>query len=613
MIESIKISGFKNFRGKTIELKGLNRINLLVGINGSGKSSVLELLMGVSKLSQLNDREEQDILVGSLAPRLHSLFEPETSITFRYTTSPEPYSLKITPQPGDRWRVEKRGSPKGGTDVIALLKPGTVPYNDRMTSLNRNEHPFGGIAAFKSDDAIVLPDLNNANEILSKVNPTQRTLRPLNLSSGQFTFEGDKEIQTKFLAGGSRYIAGLVAAVRHLRNSTPIFVIDDLGDELFPAVRKRLVPELNALIEDSPENQFTQVFATTHNVEIVKSALNHPEYCSVYMFNYDGGLVEFDASGQRIVNASTGIESSEAIPAISKMLGIEDIDLGYPEMVILVEEESKKTFLQALSENDHIKQDIRKLDVLVPFQVGDGNTSEAIHNLLDLSKYFFFSEVWSDRYAIFVDYTPDDYESNGLAKSNRHRQKALAVAQSKLGLGDRYLLTKKGDNYVPSLEDTYPKKMWDYFKATEKINFSTIADYLNSVSSPSAKGKLKHTLAQYVGKNITKEDFKRYYPNLSRLVLTDEPLLFDEHVVLRENSITDVNTDTADVDMYQDAKRLVILLGKASASLLQRRLSIGYARAARIMDKLEEEGIVSPQDGARPRDVLVNSIEELDD
>ncbi|MCX6799854.1 MAG: DNA translocase FtsK, partial [Candidatus Falkowbacteria bacterium] len=62
--------------------------------------------------------------------------------------------------------------------------------------------------------------------------------------------------------------------------------------------------------------------------------------------------------------------------------------------------------------------------------------------------------------------------------------------------------------------------------------------------------------------------------------------------------------------LFLESKELVVNAGKASASLLQRRLSVGYARAARIMDLLEEAGIIGPANGAKPRDILI-SKEEL--
>ena len=62
--------------------------------------------------------------------------------------------------------------------------------------------------------------------------------------------------------------------------------------------------------------------------------------------------------------------------------------------------------------------------------------------------------------------------------------------------------------------------------------------------------------------------------------------------------------------LFEEAKRMVISSKKASASLLQRRLGVGYARAARLIDILEERGIVGPADGAKPRDILISGETE---
>ena len=62
--------------------------------------------------------------------------------------------------------------------------------------------------------------------------------------------------------------------------------------------------------------------------------------------------------------------------------------------------------------------------------------------------------------------------------------------------------------------------------------------------------------------------------------------------------------DDADDDLYMDAKAAVEEAGRASTSYLQRKLRIGYSRAARLMDILEEKGVIGAADGSRPRDVL---------
>lgn len=64
-------------------------------------------------------------------------------------------------------------------------------------------------------------------------------------------------------------------------------------------------------------------------------------------------------------------------------------------------------------------------------------------------------------------------------------------------------------------------------------------------------------------------------------------------------------------DMYKDAIRVVIDSRKASTSLLQRRLRIGYARAARIIEEMEEQGVIGAADGSRPREVLISSMDDL--
>jgi len=66
-------------------------------------------------------------------------------------------------------------------------------------------------------------------------------------------------------------------------------------------------------------------------------------------------------------------------------------------------------------------------------------------------------------------------------------------------------------------------------------------------------------------------------------------------------------TDEDGDDLYEEARQVVVASAKASTSYLQRKLGVGYARAARLMDMLEERGVVGPGSGSKPRDVLMKN------
>jgi DNA segregation ATPase FtsK/SpoIIIE, S-DNA-T family len=62
-------------------------------------------------------------------------------------------------------------------------------------------------------------------------------------------------------------------------------------------------------------------------------------------------------------------------------------------------------------------------------------------------------------------------------------------------------------------------------------------------------------------------------------------------------------------DLYEEARQVVIESQKASTSFLQRKLGVGYSRAARLIDMLEEHGIIGPGNGSKPRDILEKGME----
>ena len=67
--------------------------------------------------------------------------------------------------------------------------------------------------------------------------------------------------------------------------------------------------------------------------------------------------------------------------------------------------------------------------------------------------------------------------------------------------------------------------------------------------------------------------------------------------------INDNDSDDDD-ELYEDAKQAVIEAGKASTSYIQRKLRVGYSRAARLIDLLEDRGVIGAADGSKPREIL---------
>ena len=120
-------------------------------------------------------------------------------------------------------------------------------------------------------------------------------------------------------------------------------------------------------------------------------------------------------------------------------------------------------------------------------------------------------------------------------------------------------------------------------------------------------------------------------PGSSRLVRVHGPLITEEEVIqivdfLKKQGTPNYNesilespeerfeaaeTDGAVDDLYDEAVKIVIEMGKASTSALQRRLRIGYGRAASLLDSMERDGIIGPPDGTKPRAVLIDKEDYL--
>lgn len=110
---------------------------------------------------------------------------------------------------------------------------------------------------------------------------------------------------------------------------------------------------------------------------------------------------------------------------------------------------------------------------------------------------------------------------------------------------------------------------------------------------------MSHRLIRIHGAYVSEKEIQR----LTKFWIRQGKPQYNEDI-LRE-PVSKLELDDFQDDMYNDAVRVVIQSGQASISHLQRRLRLGYGRAARMIDRMEMEGIVGPADGSRPRDILV--------
>lgn len=154
------------------------------------------------------------------------------------------------------------------------------------------------------------------------------------------------------------------------------------------------------------------------------------------------------------------------------------------------------------------------------------------------------------------------------------------------------------------------------FRVSSKVDSRTIIDS-NGAEQLLGQGDMlflppgTSRLVRVHGAYVDEKEVKR----ISDFVRSQANPTYDEKVVMSEKEVEGGDAgDLARDEKYDEALRIVIQSGKASTSLLQRTLRIGYGRAASIIDMMHREGIVGPEDGSKPRQVLVKAdfLERLD-
>lgn len=153
------------------------------------------------------------------------------------------------------------------------------------------------------------------------------------------------------------------------------------------------------------------------------------------------------------------------------------------------------------------------------------------------------------------------------------------------------------------------------FAVSSSIDSRTILDMMGA-EKLLGKGDMlflpqgENTPIRIQGTFIDDEEIKRVvdYTVKQQIAHYDQTFLMDDEEKHATSMVED-NQDATEEPLYNEIVEFVVTTGKASASLLQRKFRLGYNRAARVIDLLEERGIIGPNNGSKPREVLV----KLDD
>ena len=149
------------------------------------------------------------------------------------------------------------------------------------------------------------------------------------------------------------------------------------------------------------------------------------------------------------------------------------------------------------------------------------------------------------------------------------------------------------------------------FKVASKVDSRTVLD-ANGADKLLGKGDLlflqpgESKLIRGQGAFVVDEEISRVVEFVSK---QRAPEFHPEIESLSEGKGASINQEKD--ELFDEAVRVVLETGVASSSTLQRRLRLGYTRAARIVDQMEAEGIVGPHRGSKPREILVDRAQTL--
>ncbi|MBP5539571.1 MAG: DNA translocase FtsK [Bacteroidales bacterium] len=287
------------------------------------------------------------------------------------------------------------------------------------------------------------------------------------------------------------------------------------------------------------------------------------------------------------------------------------------DSAIAVTQDAAEKVLQSLVQEMEDRYQLMRLAGVNQVKLYNQKYIKRVLNPNDGHKYMPYLVAVIDEYA---DLTMSGFGPDGKAKARRISDSIIRLAQKGRAAGLHVIIATQRPSVnvvTPLIKTNFPMRI--AFRVVSRGDSETI---LGTPGAEKLIGKgdmllyagaaeMQRVQCAFVsGDEIT--NIAQWVGNQTGYKESAGPFYLPEPPEENTGATSDFGADGEKLDpRFEEAARLVVELGKASTTEIQRKMGLGYAKAARIMDQLQAKGIVGPQVGARPREVLVSDFQQL--
>ena len=479
----------------------------------------------------------------------------------------------------------------------------------------------------KSEEKHEFASINNSNYILPNINEILDNKKKINVNENKNIIKNNVEKLEQVLLDfditakvvGVNVGPAVTQYEMEVKSGTKVNRILGINREIALALAAKDVriqapiPGRNTIGIELP-NSINSIVSLKEVIDDIPKTMNNSKLCVALGKNIMGKTIfmEINKTPHLLVSGATGSGKSCCINSIIITL----LSRATPDEVKLVLVDPKKVEMSIYNGCPHLLMpvvtDPRKASVALMKMVSEMEKRYELFdqtntkNIVDYNNHMEKKNLSNEKIPYIVIII-DELADLMLIASKEVEDSIMRITQMARASGIHLIVATQRpstDVITGLVKSNIPSRI--SFAVSSSIDSRTILD-MTGAEKLLGKGDMlflpmgENSPIRIQGSYVTDEEIKR----MVDYTVTQQKAKFDEKYIIEEKP-TKMHTDEEYEDpLYEEIVEFVIKNQKASASLLQRKYKLGYNRAARIVDLLEERGIVGPQNGSKPREVLV--------